>query len=33
VARDKLVSKILSELSRFADGQKPVDLVDRLRGY
>jgi phosphoglycerate dehydrogenase-like enzyme len=33
VARGKLVEKILSELSRFAYGEQPADLVDRLRGY
>lgn len=32
-ARGKLVDKILNELSRFAYGEQPTDLVDRLRGY
>jgi phosphoglycerate dehydrogenase-like enzyme len=33
VARGKLLEKILSELSRFAYGQRPADVVDRVRGY
>jgi phosphoglycerate dehydrogenase-like enzyme len=33
VARGKLIEKILSELSRFAYGERPADVVDRARGY
>ena len=33
IARSNLVEKILSELSRFAYGEDPVDVVDRARGY
>jgi phosphoglycerate dehydrogenase-like enzyme len=33
LARGKLLDKILSDISRVAYGQQPVDVVDRLRGY
>jgi len=33
VVRHNLVEKIMSELSRFAYGEDPVDVVDRARGY
>lgn len=33
VARTKLIEKIMAELSRFAEGERLADVVDRARGY
>jgi len=33
LARGKLLDKILTDITRVAYGQQPVDVVDRLRGY
>jgi len=33
VARGKLVDKIMGDITRFAQGQPPRDLVEPARGY
>lgn len=33
LARGKLLSKILADITRFSRGERPSDVVERARGY